>query len=100
MTDATIVNTAQAEAWNGYEGEHWASHADRYDAVNNGFNDYVLDQVGTGRSGTRHRLRQRPADAARGGAGPVRDRGRPVRADARDRAGAGGGGAERDLRAG
>jgi SAM-dependent methyltransferase len=41
-----IVNTAQAEAWNGYEGEHWASHADRYDAVNNGFNDYVLDQVG------------------------------------------------------
>jgi SAM-dependent methyltransferase len=41
-----IVNTAQAEAWNGYEGEHWASHADRYDAVNDGFNDYVLDQVG------------------------------------------------------
>ena len=38
-----IVNTAQAEAWNGYEGEHWASHADRYDAVNSGFNDYVLD---------------------------------------------------------
>ncbi|SFW43515.1 class I SAM-dependent methyltransferase [Amycolatopsis australiensis] len=41
----TIVNTAQAEAWNGYEGEHWASHADRYDAVNSGFNDYVLDHV-------------------------------------------------------
>jgi SAM-dependent methyltransferase len=41
-----IVNTAQAEAWNGYEGEHWASHADRYDAVNNGFNGYVLDRVG------------------------------------------------------
>ncbi|WIY03496.1 class I SAM-dependent methyltransferase [Amycolatopsis mongoliensis] len=41
-----IVNTAQAEAWNGYEGEHWASHAERYDAVNNGFNDYVLDRVG------------------------------------------------------
>jgi SAM-dependent methyltransferase len=41
-----IVNTAQAEAWNGYEGEHWASHADRYDAVNDGFNGYVLDLVG------------------------------------------------------
>jgi SAM-dependent methyltransferase len=41
-----IVNTAQAEAWNGYEGEHWASHADRYDAVNNGFDRYVLDRVG------------------------------------------------------
>lgn len=41
-----IVNTAQAEAWNGYEGEHWASHADRYDAVNDGYNGYVLDQVG------------------------------------------------------
>ncbi|WIV58521.1 class I SAM-dependent methyltransferase [Amycolatopsis nalaikhensis] len=43
MTD--VVNTAQAEAWNGYEGEHWASHADRYDAVNSGFNGYVLDRV-------------------------------------------------------
>ncbi|RSD21937.1 class I SAM-dependent methyltransferase [Amycolatopsis eburnea] len=41
-----IVNTAQAEAWNGYEGEHWATNADRYDAVNSGFNHYLLDQVG------------------------------------------------------
>ncbi|WP_329052053.1 class I SAM-dependent methyltransferase [Amycolatopsis sp. NBC_01488] len=41
-----IVNTAQAEAWNGYEGEHWASHADRYDAVNSGFNGYLLDRAG------------------------------------------------------
>jgi SAM-dependent methyltransferase len=43
-----IVNTAQAEAWNGYEGEHWASHADRYDAVNSGFNGFLLDQAGPG----------------------------------------------------
>ena len=43
-----IVNTAQAEAWNGYEGEHWASHADRYDAVNSGFNGFLLDQVSAG----------------------------------------------------
>ncbi|MFI5590695.1 class I SAM-dependent methyltransferase [Amycolatopsis sp. NPDC051758] len=40
-----IVNTAQAEAWTGYEGEHWATHADRYDAVNSGFNGYLLDRV-------------------------------------------------------
>ncbi|MFC7304112.1 class I SAM-dependent methyltransferase [Streptomyces monticola] len=43
-----IVNTAQAEAWNGYEGEHWATHDDRYDAVNSGFNDFVLDAAGVG----------------------------------------------------
>ncbi|MGW5722639.1 class I SAM-dependent methyltransferase [Amycolatopsis sp. NPDC003865] len=43
-----IVNTTQAEAWNGYEGEHWASHADRYDAVNSGFNGYLLDLAGPG----------------------------------------------------
>jgi SAM-dependent methyltransferase len=42
------VNTAQAEAWNGYEGEHWAGHADRYDAVNSGFNRFVLDAAGIG----------------------------------------------------
>ncbi|MCR6488519.1 class I SAM-dependent methyltransferase [Amycolatopsis sp. OK19-0408] len=40
-----IVNTAQAAAWNGYEGEHWASNADRYDAVNGGFNGFLLDLV-------------------------------------------------------
>ncbi|MFE3796781.1 class I SAM-dependent methyltransferase [Nocardia tengchongensis] len=37
-----IVNTAQSEAWNGYEGEHWAGHHDRYDAVNQGFNEPLL----------------------------------------------------------
>lgn len=43
-----IVNTAQAEAWNGYEGEHWAAHWDRYDAVNSGFNDFVLNAAEIG----------------------------------------------------
>lgn len=38
----TIVNTAQAEAWNGYEGAHWARHAERYDAINAGFDDALL----------------------------------------------------------
>lgn len=43
-----IVNTAQAEAWNGYEGEHWASHADRFDAVNSEYNAFLLEAVGAG----------------------------------------------------
>ncbi|GIH27828.1 methyltransferase [Acrocarpospora phusangensis] len=41
-----VVNSQQAEAWNGYEGTHWADHHDRYDAVNSGFNEYVLAAVG------------------------------------------------------
>ena len=43
-----IVNSAQADAWNGYEGEHWAAHDDRFDAVNSGFNDHVLELVDGG----------------------------------------------------
>jgi SAM-dependent methyltransferase len=30
---ADIVNIEQAEAWDGPEGEHWALHYDRYDAI-------------------------------------------------------------------
>jgi SAM-dependent methyltransferase len=44
----SIVNTAQSEAWNGYEGEHWATHDDRYDAVNGGFNGFLLDVIAAG----------------------------------------------------
>lgn len=44
----SIVNTAQAHAWNGYEGEHWAAHDDRYDAVNGGFNGFLLDAAAVG----------------------------------------------------
>ncbi|GAA0439760.1 methyltransferase [Acrocarpospora corrugata] len=40
-----IANLHQAEAWNGYEGNHWADNHDRYDAVNSGFNDYVLAAI-------------------------------------------------------
>jgi SAM-dependent methyltransferase len=39
----TVVNTHQAEAWNGYEGHHWADHPDRYDAANDGMNNPLLD---------------------------------------------------------
>jgi ubiquinone/menaquinone biosynthesis C-methylase UbiE len=38
-----IVNTAHAQAWNGYEGKHWADNADRYDATNGGYNAALLD---------------------------------------------------------
>ncbi|CAM5291558.1 Methyltransferase OS=Streptomyces glaucescens OX=1907 GN=SGLAU_31780 PE=4 SV=1 [Streptomyces glaucescens] len=38
-----IANTAQAQAWNGYEGSHWAAHQDRWDAVNAGFGQLLLD---------------------------------------------------------
>ncbi|HSZ40739.1 MAG TPA: methyltransferase domain-containing protein [Trebonia sp.] len=46
--NADIVNTGQADAWNGYEGEHWAANADRYDIINNGFNEPLLDAAGIG----------------------------------------------------
>ncbi|MFF4166049.1 class I SAM-dependent methyltransferase [Streptomyces sp. NPDC001741] len=38
-----FVNTAQAEAWNGYEGAQWARSQERWDAVNDGFNQPLLD---------------------------------------------------------
>ncbi|MFD7630369.1 class I SAM-dependent methyltransferase [Streptomyces sp. NPDC059851] len=38
-----FANTAQAEAWNGYEGDQWARNQDRWDAVNDGFNQLLLD---------------------------------------------------------
>ncbi|QRX94766.1 class I SAM-dependent methyltransferase [Streptomyces noursei] len=41
-----IVNTEQAQAWNGPEGVHWARHQDRWNAVNEGFNEPLLDAAG------------------------------------------------------
>ncbi|ANW21659.1 class I SAM-dependent methyltransferase [Streptomyces clavuligerus] len=37
-----IANTAQAQAWNGYEGAHWATHQDRWNAINSGFDEPLL----------------------------------------------------------
>ncbi|MFI8822706.1 class I SAM-dependent methyltransferase [Streptomyces sp. NPDC053431] len=41
-----IVNTQQAQAWNGSEGAHWARHQDRWNAVNEGFDEPLLDAAG------------------------------------------------------
>ncbi|GAA2229852.1 class I SAM-dependent methyltransferase [Streptomyces indiaensis] len=38
-----FANTAQAKAWNGYEGAQWARSQERWDAVNDGFNQPLLD---------------------------------------------------------
>ncbi|MGX2995575.1 class I SAM-dependent methyltransferase [Streptomyces sp. JNUCC 64] len=41
-----IVNTEQAQAWNGPEGSYWARHQDRWNAVNEGFDEPLLDAAG------------------------------------------------------
>ncbi|MFG2573945.1 class I SAM-dependent methyltransferase [Streptomyces sp. NPDC048481] len=38
-----IVNTDQEKAWNGPEGAHWARNQDRWNAVNEGFDEPLLD---------------------------------------------------------
>ncbi|QLQ40390.2 class I SAM-dependent methyltransferase [Micromonospora robiginosa] len=45
---ADIRNDQQEQAWNGYEGRHWATHRHRYDAVNGGFNEMLLAAVRPG----------------------------------------------------
>ncbi|MFI8180574.1 class I SAM-dependent methyltransferase [Actinacidiphila glaucinigra] len=40
-----IVNLDQSEAWNGYEGRHWATYPERYDALNDAVNDHLLDDL-------------------------------------------------------
>ncbi|MBL1078002.1 class I SAM-dependent methyltransferase [Nocardia sp. 2] len=89
-----IVNTAQSQAWNGYEGTHWADHFDRYDAINAGFNESLLSAAcltadsrildigcGTGQL-TREAARRAPRGIATG-----IDLSGPMLARARERAG-------------
>lgn len=44
--DNRIVNTQQFEAWNGYEGRHWADHQSRYDGLNDPANAPLLAAAG------------------------------------------------------
>jgi SAM-dependent methyltransferase len=38
----TIANVEMAAAWDGAEGEHWAAHAERYEATSTGFGQALL----------------------------------------------------------
>ncbi|MEU6669318.1 class I SAM-dependent methyltransferase [Streptomyces sp. NPDC046727] len=48
-----VVNTEQAQAWNGPEGSHWARNQDRWNAVNEGFDEPLLKAAGIS---TAHRV--------------------------------------------
>ncbi|GAA2690365.1 MULTISPECIES: class I SAM-dependent methyltransferase [Actinosynnema] len=43
-----VVNTAQAQAWNGPAGQRWAERSERFDAVWGGFDRFALDHVRPG----------------------------------------------------
>ncbi|MDI3385050.1 methyltransferase domain-containing protein [Streptomyces sp. B-S-A8] len=51
FVDPEIVNTDQEQAWNGPEGAYWVQNQDRWDAVNSGFNELLLDAAGFGPEG-------------------------------------------------
>lgn len=42
----TIANRQQAEAWNGWEGVHWAEHPERYNAMLDAFNASLFAAAG------------------------------------------------------
>ncbi|MFH8562403.1 class I SAM-dependent methyltransferase [Streptomyces sp. NPDC017988] len=41
-----VANRQQAEAWNGWEGAHWAEHPERYDAMLDAFNAPLFAAAG------------------------------------------------------
>jgi SAM-dependent methyltransferase len=41
-----VVNTEQAQAWNGYEDFHWADNHDRWNGVSAAVNDDLLAATG------------------------------------------------------
>lgn len=90
-----IANTDQAQAWNGYEGTHWAARHDRWNAINAGFNEPLLAaasirpredvlDVGCG-AGATTRLAARAAEQGSAAgldlSGPMLERARTVAAE-------------------
>lgn len=45
MDRSTIANVEMAAAWDGAEGEHWATHADRYEATSRTYRPALLGAV-------------------------------------------------------
>jgi SAM-dependent methyltransferase len=45
---STVVNTGQAEAWNGPVGQHWANHHERYDGMLASFDEALFTAAGIG----------------------------------------------------
>lgn len=43
-----VINTHQAEAWDGQEGEHWAANQDRWDAVSEELNEHLIEGAAIG----------------------------------------------------
>jgi len=43
-----VTNIQQAEAWNGYEGRHWADNQTRWDAVADGINPHLFAAAAIG----------------------------------------------------
>ena len=57
MSDIAAVpvatsNTSQLTAWDGTEGQYWASHADEYDAAIAGYHQSLLELAAVGQSDT------------------------------------------------
>ena len=44
----TVANAHHAEAWNGWEGAHWAKNSSRYDGLVTHFDDHLFDAAGIG----------------------------------------------------
>jgi SAM-dependent methyltransferase len=43
-----VVNVEQAEEWDGREGDHWARHADRYDALSQRITPHLMETAAVG----------------------------------------------------
>ena len=65
-------NEEMAAAWDGPEGDHWAEHADRYEATSERYGQLLLEAAGLREDsrGPRHRLRDGSDDRGRAAGSP------------------------------